>query len=72
MPTSTSYGRASWPLTTFFSVPAQGSLPVLPWFSAINATDPVTPPIPWAHWPTAEGFAPASVGFPPVPRGPVW
>ena len=39
---ASSYGRASWPMTIFFS--ATG-VPVLPWFSALNETRPwIIPP----------------------------
>ena len=39
---ASSYGRASWPMTIFFS--ATG-VPVLPWFSELNETKPwVIPP----------------------------
>ena len=32
---ATSYGRASWPMTIFFSA---SGVPVLPWFSELNET----------------------------------
>ena len=35
---ATSYGRADWPMTLFFS--RDGSLPVIPWYSALNETTP--------------------------------
>jgi sialate O-acetylesterase len=39
---ASSYGRASWPMTIFFSV---SGVPVLPWFSELNETKPwVIPP----------------------------
>ena len=34
---ASSYGRASWPMTTFFS---EFGVPVLPWYAAINETLP--------------------------------
>ena len=40
-PTASSYGRASWPLTTFFS---QSGLPVIPWYANFTTVDPWTPP----------------------------
>ena len=43
-PHATSYGRASWPMTTVFSSVAEGSLPVIPWYANLSATDPWTPP----------------------------
>jgi hypothetical protein len=39
--TGTSYGRATWPLTVFFS---KAGLPVVPWFASLSATDPWTSP----------------------------
>ena len=39
--TASSYGRASWPMTIFFS-PA--GVPVLPWYAALNETRPWVPP----------------------------
>ena len=39
---ASSYGRASWPMTIFFS---KAGVPVLPWFSELNETKPwVIPP----------------------------
>ena len=38
---ATSYGRASWPMTIFFS---QTGVPVLPWYAALNETLPWVPP----------------------------
>ena len=35
---ATSYGRADWPMTLFFS--RDGALPVVPWYSALNETTP--------------------------------
>eukprot|EP01052_Picozoa_sp_SAG31_P000329 SAG31_NODE_10_length_40133_cov_27.863041_15_plen_644_part_00 len=43
-PQSSSYGRASWPMTVFFSKDTQ--LPVIPWFANFSTTNPFTPP----HW----------------------
>ena len=34
---ASSYGRASWPMTVFFS---ETGVPVLPWFAALNQTLP--------------------------------
>eukprot|EP00967_Tisochrysis_lutea_P098568 scaffold145650_cov36-Tisochrysis_lutea.AAC.3 len=42
IPIATSYGRASWPMTTFFS--ADGRLPVLPWLANITTSTPWVPP----------------------------
>jgi hypothetical protein len=39
--TGTSYGRATWPMTVFFS---KGGLPVIPWYAGLDATDPWTSP----------------------------
>ena len=47
-PTATSYGRASWPVTAFFS--AAGA-PVLPWYANISSADPVP-----AHFRFSETF----------------
>ena len=35
---ATSYGRADWPMTLFFT--KQRGLPVIPWYAALNATNP--------------------------------
>tara|TARA_B110001452_G_scaffold17861_1_gene14527 strand:+ start:153 stop:617 length:465 start_codon:yes stop_codon:yes gene_type:complete len=43
-PTASSYGRASWPRTIFFST--EGGLPVIPWFANFSTTNPWTPPPP--------------------------
>ena len=34
---ATSYGRASWPMTVFFS---EGGVPVLPWYATLDQTLP--------------------------------
>lgn len=39
--TGTSYGRATWPMTVFFS---EAGLPVIPWFASLSTTDPWTSP----------------------------
>jgi len=44
VPTSSSYGRASWPRTVFFSVEGD-KLPVIPWYSNFTNTNPYTPPM---------------------------
>ena len=41
VPVASSMGRASWPLTTFFS---EAGLPVIPWFANFTTVDPATPP----------------------------
>ena len=46
-PQATSYGRASWPMTIFFSSVAEGSLPVIPWYSNLSSTNAWSPPT-WA------------------------
>ena len=35
--TASSYGRATWPMTVFFS---STGLPVIPWWASFNATEP--------------------------------
>lgn len=40
---ATSYGRAQWPMTVFFAEGSEG-LPVIPWYAAVDATNPYTPP----------------------------
>lgn len=57
VPLATSMGRASWPMPRFYSV--AGALPVLPWYAALNTTDPYTPPRGWA---ATEGVAVKVVG----------
>ena len=57
-PTATAYGRASWPRTVFFS---KEGLPLLPWFSAMNETDPSKPPSLWAAAAPAAGAGDAGV-----------
>ena len=42
-PFASSYGRGSWPLTTFFSADGD-KLPVLPWFANFTSTNFWTPP----------------------------
>eukprot|EP00908_Phaeocystis_cordata_P008726 Transcript_19422.p1 GENE.Transcript_19422~~Transcript_19422.p1 ORF type:complete len:329 (-),score=91.77 Transcript_19422:118-1104(-) len=42
--TATSYGRASWPRTIFFS--KVGGLPVIPWYANFSVTNPWSPPEP--------------------------
>ena len=39
-PTSSSYGRASWPRVVFFA----DELPVIPWYANFSTTNPWTPP----------------------------
>ena len=46
---ATSYGRADWPMTTFFS--EHGALPVIPWYSGLSETAP--------FFTNATGVAPA-------------
>jgi hypothetical protein len=41
-PFASSYGRASWARTVFFS--KEGGLPVIPWFANFSVTNPWTPP----------------------------
>jgi hypothetical protein len=36
------YGRASWPLTAFFS--REGGLPVIPWYANFSTSVPWSPP----------------------------
>lgn len=42
-PIASSYGRASWPMTIFFSKEGD-KLPVIPWFSNFTSTSPWEPP----------------------------
>jgi len=41
--TASSYGRASWPMTTFFA--KDGGNPVIPWYSNFSSTNPWEPPM---------------------------
>lgn len=52
--TASSYGRASWPRTVFFS--ADNALPVIPWYADFATTDPATPPKAAGGW--AESSSP--------------
>jgi len=54
---ASSYGRASWPMTLFFS---ERGVPVLPWYATLNQT------LPWVL-PAAVGDAPA-----PIPVDSAW
>ena len=40
---ATSYGRADWPMTVFFTEGEKG-LPVIPWYAAIGVNNSWTPP----------------------------
>ena len=45
VPTASSYGRAGWPMTLFFSNEGgEERLPVIPWYNTFNSTDPSVPP----------------------------
>lgn len=52
---ASSYGRASWPMTLFFS---KAGVPLLPWYATVNET------LPWVLPAAVSDGPPVDVGLP--------